>query len=74
MSSKLQDALHEVLANARTAQAERTKLASVSEQTVAPLHPETPTGEGLRKLAEVLRTSSADPTYEDLSVFLGGLT
>ena len=68
--SKLSIAVDTLLEDARAAQTEKT--ASVEEAPVR-LHPATEQGDGLRKLAELLRNTDANPSYSDLHSFLGDL-
>ena len=66
--SKLNALVEQVLAEAgRIKEAHVEKVASAVD--VAPV---TETGHYLRKLAAELRTSSSNPSYEELTAFLGG--
>jgi len=66
MSTKLRAAIDAILDDAQNG---HVKEASAP----APEFPPTAAGVGLRKLAKILRETPDDPSYEDLSSFLGGL-
>ena len=63
--SKLQAELREILESVRNGSIEVTKTAS--EKEVAG---DTEVSGGLRKLAAVLRSTTSDPSYEDVLKFL----
>jgi len=65
--SKLVEALDSILAEAKQAYREKTASAAPEPE---PAHPVTEKGAELRKLAELLRASDTDPTYEELNAFV----
>tara|TARA_Y100000310_G_scaffold279754_1_gene299077 strand:- start:192 stop:428 length:237 start_codon:yes stop_codon:yes gene_type:complete len=74
MASKLDATINSIVENATSSFAET--LVSSQEKTAAPradLNMDLTDVEGLCKLAQVLKETNIEPSYEDLYNFVGGL-